>query len=86
MNITLRPEMSKLLEDRLKGGGYATADELVLQALNQIDAQGLDEATLDALDLAEDQIDRGECCDWKDVRQQIRDKFLKECPVTFRHF
>jgi hypothetical protein len=43
---------------------------------DKTDAQDLDEATLDAIDLAEDQIDRGECRDWKDVRQQIRDKFL----------
>ena len=79
MDIALRPETKKLLENRLKGGDYATADDLVLaalRALNQIDAAGLDEPTLDAIDLAEDQIDRGECRDWKDVRQQIQDKFL----------
>jgi Arc/MetJ-type ribon-helix-helix transcriptional regulator len=79
MDIALRPETRKLLEDRLKGGRYATADELVraaLQALNQIDAQGLDEPILDAIDLSEDLIERGEMRDWKDVRQHFRDKFL----------
>ncbi|HUB25612.1 MAG TPA: DUF433 domain-containing protein [Tepidisphaeraceae bacterium] len=36
----------------------------------------LDEQTLDAIDRAEDQIDRGEVRDWNEVREQVRKAFL----------
>jgi hypothetical protein len=36
----------------------------------------LDQATLDAIDSAEDQIEQGRVHDWKDVREQVRAKFL----------
>jgi hypothetical protein len=40
-------------------------------------ADGLDEETLAAIDQAEDEIERGEVHDWKDVREQVRAMFLK---------
>jgi len=45
-----------------------------LEALNELG--GLDEQTLDAIDRAEEQIERGEVHDLKDVRQRILDKFV----------
>ncbi len=79
MNIALSPETEKLLQEKLNSGDYHSVDDVVhaaLEALNEIEAAGLDEATLDAIDRAEDQIDRGEVHDWKDVREQVRAKFL----------
>ncbi len=72
MNIALSPETQKLLEDKLNSGGYHTADDVVhaaLEALNELEAYGFDEETLDAIDRAEDRIERGEVHDWKDARE-----------------
>jgi putative addiction module CopG family antidote len=79
MTITLSPETRKLLEAKLNGGGYQSADDVVraaLEALTELEAQGLDDDALDAIDRAEDQIDRGEVHDWKDVRERVRARFL----------
>jgi putative addiction module CopG family antidote len=80
MTVVLSPETQQLVEQKLRSGAYRSADEVVhaaLEALDLVSAGELDEATLDALDRAEDQIDRGEEHDWKDVRQQVRDMFTK---------
>ena len=81
MAFELSPETVKLVEEKLKTGEYASADELVhdaLEALNERDAYELDEATLDAIDRAEDQIERGEVYDWNDIRDQVRAELLGE--------
>ncbi len=81
MSISLRPETERLLEDRLKNGNYSTADELVhaaINALDELDSAELDTETLDAIDEAEDQIERGEVHDWRDVRDKVRAQFLGE--------
>lgn len=75
MNISISPETQKLLEDRLQQGGYQSADDVVhaaLEALNEMETGPLDEKTLDAIDRAEDQIERGEFRDLDDVKDQIR--------------
>jgi Arc/MetJ-type ribon-helix-helix transcriptional regulator len=67
------------LEERLKCGQYGSADDVVLaalQALNDLDTHTLDEQTLDAIDRAEEQIDRGEVQDWQAVRERVRGKFF----------
>jgi Arc/MetJ-type ribon-helix-helix transcriptional regulator len=81
MVISLSPETQKLLEEKLKAGAYRSADEVVqaaLDALDQLEAAGLDGDTLDAIDRAEDQIDKGEVHDWNAVREQVRAKFVGE--------
>jgi putative addiction module CopG family antidote len=79
MDIALSPETRKLLEDKLLSGEYRSADEVVhaaLDALNELEDYGLDEETLNAIDRAEDQIEQGQVYDWKDVREQVRARFL----------
>ena len=79
MTISLSLETQKLLEEKLRSGEYGSADEVVhaaLEALNEREAHSLDDATLDAIDRAEDQIERGQVHEWKDVREQVRAKFL----------
>jgi putative addiction module CopG family antidote len=80
MTITLSTETRKLLEEKLKSGGYTSADDVVhaaLQALNELESGSLDDETLDALDRAEDDIDHGAVHEWRDVREQVRSKFLE---------
>jgi putative addiction module CopG family antidote len=75
MTISLSPATQKLLEDRLNSGGYGSADEIVhaaLEALAEAEVDELDEATLDALEVAEKQVDRGEVYNWKDIRDEVR--------------
>ena len=79
MTIFLSPETQKLLEEKLRSGDYNSADEVVhaaLEALDEIESHSLNDATLDAIDRAEDQIERGQIHAWKDVREQVRAKFL----------
>jgi len=79
MNISLAPETQRLLEEKLKSGKYDSPNAVVhaaLEALDQVEADALDEETLAAIDRAEDQIERGEVHDWKDVRERVRAKFL----------
>jgi putative addiction module CopG family antidote len=79
MTISLSSETRRLLEEKLQSGEYRSADEVLhaaLEALNELESHSLDEATLDAIDRAEDQIERGQVHDWKDVRERVRAKFL----------
>lgn len=78
MGILLRPETEHLLATRLTDGGYANADELVhaaLEALSEREANALDDETLDAIDRAEDQLEKGEYVEWEVAREEIRRKF-----------
>jgi putative addiction module CopG family antidote len=75
MNISLSPETQKLLDEQLKAGDYRSADEILnaaLEALRDAENVELDDELLDSIDEAEDQIERGEGRDWKDVREQIK--------------
>ena len=79
MTITLRPDTQRLLEERLRQGIYSSPETVVhaaLHALNEQESLTLDEQTLDAIDAAEEQIERGECRDWRQVREEVRAKFL----------
>ena len=79
MNISLSPETQKLLEQRLQQGGYQSADDVVhaaLEAWNEMEMGPLDEKTQDAIDRAEDQIERGEFRDLDEVKDQIRAEFI----------
>lgn len=77
MNISLRPETARLLQQKLDSGAFQSADDVVLAALEALERQSnLDETALDAIDRAEDQIDRGEVRNWKDVRDQVRAGFF----------
>jgi Arc/MetJ-type ribon-helix-helix transcriptional regulator len=79
MVIVLSPETQRLLEEKLKSGEYRSPDQLVhaaLEALSELEAHGLDEETLQAIDRAEDQIERGDVRHWRDVREQVRGRFL----------
>ena len=66
MNVVLSPETAKLLEEHMKRGGYATADDavrLALQTLGQLEGaplEELDPETLAAIDRADAQAERGE--------------------------
>jgi|HubBroStandDraft_1064217.scaffolds.fasta_scaffold525866_1 Arc/MetJ-type ribon-helix-helix transcriptional regulator len=79
MTISISAETQKLLEEKLRSGEYKSVDEVVhaaLDALKTMEAHSLDDATLDAIDRAEDQIEQGQVHDWKDAREKVRARFL----------
>jgi antitoxin ParD1/3/4 len=79
MAISLSPETLRLIEERMDGDGYPTADDVVRAALELLDQQDeLDEETLAAIDRSEVQIERGEYRDWKEVSAELRRTYLGE--------
>jgi putative addiction module CopG family antidote len=79
MDIALSEQTHRLLQEKLNKGVYRSADEVVraaLEALDELEAHGLDAQTLDAIDQAEAQIERGEVHAWENVREQVRSRFF----------
>lgn len=78
MHIVLSPETQKLLEERMRSGRFATADEAVraaLQTLGEVEGEpceDLDPETQAAINLADAQGDRGEGRPWEQVREELR--------------
>ena len=83
MAIVLSPETQRLIEQRMKETGFASADDLVrvaLQALdgsNAEDFEALDANTQAAIEEGIAQADRGEGRDWKEVRTEILNRFSR---------
>jgi putative addiction module CopG family antidote len=80
MAISLSPETEKLVEERLKSGEFQSADDMIraaLQALDEIDLS-LDEETLDAIDRAEEEGERGEGYSLEEVKEYFRAKFSQK--------
>lgn len=80
MTITLSPETQRLLEEKMKAGGYATADEAVRVALETMDEpeakslEDLDAETLAAIERAEAQAERGEGMPVDEAFEHLRRK------------
>jgi Arc/MetJ-type ribon-helix-helix transcriptional regulator len=83
MTITLTPQTQKLVEERMKRGGFATPDDLVriaLETLDQVEGEAfedLDDETRQAIERAEAQSARGEGRPWEDVKSELRARFLR---------
>ncbi len=76
MQITLTPETQQLVERMLKEGRYRNLDELIqagVAMLTEPLPAELDEETLDAIDEAEDQIERGEVYSLEQVSQHMKE-------------
>jgi Arc/MetJ-type ribon-helix-helix transcriptional regulator len=73
MTLTLTPETQRLVEEKLKDGSFTSFDQLVQAGLSTLDQQSmeLDEETLDAIDEAEDQIERGQVVSWEEVKKRL---------------
>ena len=84
MPISLKPETEKLIEERMRQAGLASADELVLVALDALDQvragdiDSLDAETRAALEEGLDQADRGKGRPWEEVREELRARFIRK--------
>jgi Arc/MetJ-type ribon-helix-helix transcriptional regulator len=74
MSVVLNPETLRLIEDRLRRGGYANADDVVRAALASLDQQTeFEPGELDTLlAVADAEIDRGDVLDGEQVFSEIR--------------
>lgn len=83
MTITLSAETQKLLEARMKQGGFQSPDAIVriaLETLDQIEGEALeelDDETQGAIERAEAQSARGEGRPWEEVKAELRARYLK---------
>jgi Arc/MetJ-type ribon-helix-helix transcriptional regulator len=76
MQITLNnPELEKFIEEQVRSGSYASPEAMVQAAL--LDMRGcseteLDDETIDAINEAEAQADRGEGMDLDEFRAHMK--------------
>ena len=81
MDVSLKPELQKFIEDQVSTGRFSSATEVLEAGLARLMLDPPDE--LDAEDLAgidesEGQIARGEDLDWKEASARLRKKYLGE--------
>ena len=79
MNVQLRPELEKFVEEKVRRGQYASSTAVVEAALARLmlDPQPqLDEQTLAAIEEGEAQADRGEVRDWAELKAELLGKYL----------
>ncbi len=80
MNVSLRPELQRFVDDQVKAGHFASPDAVIEAGLARLmldpDPAELDEETLAAIDRAEEQIEQGQYRDWKEVSAELRAKYL----------
>jgi putative addiction module CopG family antidote len=81
MQVSLRPEAQRFVEDQVRSGRYQSADEVLDDALMRMmeeQSSVLDDRTLAAIDESEDQIEKGEYREWKQVSAELRAKSLNK--------
>ena len=85
MNLLLKPEHQKLIEEQLSTGRYANPDEIiaeVLELLNKRDQyQEWSEEIGRKIDIAAQQLDRGEGIDGESAIALLRKKLQKNSEI-----
>jgi Arc/MetJ-type ribon-helix-helix transcriptional regulator len=72
-----KPELEKFIDDQVKAGRFATPEAAVEAAVQQMmieQMRELDDETIDAINRAEEQIDRGQGVDFKKFAADMRKK------------
>jgi Arc/MetJ-type ribon-helix-helix transcriptional regulator len=76
MNLSLRPEIQRFIDDQVKAGRFPTPEALVEAAVADMrDIDELDDATVAAINEAEGQADRGEGVDLDTFRAEMTRRF-----------
>lgn len=78
MNITIKQELEKFIQQQIKSGKYESADRVIEEALNLLEKrEQYDlwvEKVREKIDIAATQLDRGEGVDGESVIEQMRQK------------
>jgi antitoxin ParD1/3/4 len=85
MNLLLKPEHQKLIEAQLSTGRYANPDEIIAEALELLNKrdqyQEWSEEIGRKIDIAAQQLDRGEGIDGESAIAQLRRKLQKNSEI-----
>ena len=79
MQIELsKPKLQKFIDDQVQAGHFPSAQAAVETAVEQmmLDHGVLDDSTIAAIAKADEQYERGEFVEWRNVREQLRQKYL----------
>jgi Arc/MetJ-type ribon-helix-helix transcriptional regulator len=77
MQLNLKPETQKFIEEQITAGRFRTSEELVDEAVSRMmidDEPDLDEGTLAAIKEADEQFSRGEYLSLDEVKAQMQSK------------
>ncbi len=79
MNITLKPEQAELIQQKLNSGKYNNADEVITAALELLERRDREdrtwvEETREKVDVAIEELRRGEGIDGELVVTQLQEK------------
>lgn len=80
MNVTLKPELERFIEDQVNAGRFSSVADVLEAGLARLilDPPGdwLDGEDLTAIEVSERQIARGEDVDWKEASATLRRQYL----------
>ncbi|MFW9258353.1 CopG family transcriptional regulator [Nostoc sp. KVJ20] len=82
MNIQIKPELEQIIQAQIATGRYSNPEEVISKALKLLlewekGYQQWVQETREKVDVAIDQLDRGEGIDGEVVVEQLRDKLRK---------
>ena len=84
MTLTINPAMEKFIEEQVRSGNFRSPDEVLEAGLARLmlDAQPeeLSDQQLADLNIAFDQVDRGETVDGEKFHTYLRRKYLVQKP------
>ncbi|HYX18031.1 MAG TPA: type II toxin-antitoxin system ParD family antitoxin [Nostoc sp.] len=92
MNIQIKPELEQIIQAQIATGRYANPEEVISKALKLLSEwekgyQQWVEETREKVEVAIEQLDRGEGIDGEVVVEQLRDKLRKAKESTrFSYF
>ena len=78
MNVPIKPEFEKFIEEQVKAGKFASPAAVLEAGLERLMFDELDEQDLAAIEESRSQIARGEDMDWRPVSARLRSKYLAE--------
>lgn len=87
MNITLKPEQAELIQQKLNSGKYNNADEVITAALELLERRDREERTWveetrEKVDVAIEELSRGEGIDGELVVTQLQEKLRQARQLT----
>ena len=80
MNVKLKPELEKFVDDQVREGKFASATEVVEAGIARLlldpAPDSLDEEEAKEIAAALDEMRRGDVLDWKTYSAELRQKYL----------
>ena len=78
MNVTLKPELERFIEEQVNAGRFSSIAEALEAGIARLMLDPMSEVDRSAIQESEQQIARGEDLDWKSVSSSFRRRYLGE--------